>query len=65
MYQKTWTGTSWSNWISLGGSPTSSPAATSPTSGAIDVFVRGTDNGLWENSFSNGSWSGWTSVGGM
>jgi hypothetical protein len=65
MYQKTWNGTSWSNWISLGGSLTSSPAATSPTSGAIDVFVRGGDNGLWENSYSNGSWSGWTSVGGM
>jgi len=27
--------------------------------------VRGTDNGLWENSYSNGSWSGWTSVGGI
>jgi len=49
LYQKTWTG-SWSGWISLGGAPTSSPAATSPTSGVIDVFVRGTDNALWERA---------------
>jgi hypothetical protein len=67
MYQKTWNGTSWSNWISLGGSLTSSPAATSPTSGAIDVFVRGGDNGLWEKTTTNGgsSWSNWASLGGQ
>jgi hypothetical protein len=47
LYQKTWTG-SWSGWINLGGALTSSPAATSPTSGVFDVFVRGTDGALWE-----------------
>ncbi len=49
LYQKTSTG-SWSGWINLGGALTSSPAATSPTSGVIDVFVRGTDNALWERA---------------
>ena len=47
LYQKTSTG-SWSGWQNLGGELTSSPAATSPTSGVIDVFVRGTDNAVWE-----------------
>jgi len=47
LYQKTWTG-SWSNWASLGGHLTSSPAATSPSSGVFDVFVRGTDGVIWE-----------------
>ena len=48
LYQKTWTGSSWSSWQSLGGKLTSSPAATSPASGVFDVFVRGTDGALWE-----------------
>ena len=52
---------------SLGGVLTSSPAATSPSSGAIDVFVRGTDNALWERTTTNGggSWGAWTSIGGQ
>jgi C1A family cysteine protease len=54
LYQKTSTG-SWSGWISLGGALTSSPAATSPTSGVIDVFVRGTDGAVWETSYLSGS----------
>jgi hypothetical protein len=49
LYQKTSTG-SWSGWISLGGALTSSPAATSPTSGVIDAFVRGTDGAIWERA---------------
>jgi hypothetical protein len=32
---------------------TSSPAAISLSSGVIDVFVRGTDNGLWEKTTAN------------
>ena len=40
---------------------TSSPAATSPGNGLIDVFVRGTDNALWERKTTNGgsTWSSW------
>ena len=37
----------WSAWKSLGGNVTSSPAATSPTSGVIDVFVRVSDGAVW------------------
>jgi hypothetical protein len=63
LWWKYWNGTSWAGWQSLGGKLTSSPAATSPANGVIDVVVRGGDNGLWENSNYSGSWSGWTSIG--
>jgi peroxiredoxin len=60
-------GSGWSSWQSLGGTLTSSPAATSPGSGLIDVFVRGSDGAIWEKTTTNGggSWSGWTSLGGQ
>jgi hypothetical protein len=62
-----WDGTKWSAWKSLGGVLTSSPAATSPTSGVLDVFGRGTNGGLYEKTSTNGgsSWSAWTSLGGQ
>jgi hypothetical protein len=41
----------WSGWESLGGYLTSSPAAASPTSGVIDVFVRGGDSALWQKTY--------------
>ena len=63
LYQKTWTG-SWSNWTSLGGSLTSSPAATSLGNGLIDVFARGTDGAVWYKDWSGTAWSGWHSLGG-
>jgi hypothetical protein len=59
-----WDGTKWSAWTSLGGTLTSSPAATSRSSSTIDVFVFGSDNGLWRNTYSGG-WSGWQSAGGI
>ena len=58
-------GASWSPSTSLGGKLTSSPAAISPSSGVIDVFVRGTDNAIWEKSSLSSGWSGWTSIGGL
>ncbi len=63
LYQKTWTG-SWSNWTSLGGSLTSSPAATSLGNGLIDVFARGTDGAVWYKDWSGTAWSSWHSLGG-
>jgi Repeat of unknown function (DUF346) len=51
-------------WQNLGGGLTSSPAAASPASGAIDVFARGTTGALYENSYYSGSWHGWISLGG-
>jgi hypothetical protein len=72
LYHKWYTGTSWSGWENLGGVLTSSPAAAAAPSSAawlavMDVFVRGTDNGLWQKTFIDGwtSWSPWNSVGGI
>ena len=38
----------WGGWVALGGTVTSAPAATSWGPGRLDVFVRGTDSGLWK-----------------
>ena len=58
-----------SDWSSIGGVATSSPAATTPSfgNGVIDVFVRGTDNALWSTTTTNNgtSWSSWHSLGGQ
>ena len=40
------------------------PAACSRGAGRLDVFVQGTDAGLWHKSLS-GAWSGWGSLGGV
>jgi len=54
----------WSSWQSLGGTLTSSPAATSPTSGVIDVYGRGGDGALWSREYKNNAWSSWSSLSG-
>ena len=58
-----------SGWISLGGSATSSPAATNPCfpSGVWDIFVRGTDGAVWYKTTTNNgtTWSNWNSLGGQ
>jgi hypothetical protein len=56
--------TGWTNWATLGGLATSSPAIASCASGHLDVFVRGTDNGLWQLGFNGSSWTSWKSLGG-
>src|SRR5665647_1206331 len=55
--------------VDLGGICTSNPAATSPASGYIDVFVRGDTGVLWEKSTTDAgaaipTWT-WTQVGGV
>ena len=58
-------GTTWpSTETLLGGIVTSPPAATSPTSSVIDVFVRGTDGALWQTYYQNGC-STWIPLGGQ
>ncbi len=52
----------WSGWQSLGGSLTSSPAATSPGSSSIDVFARGTDGAVWYKDWNGAAWSSWHSA---
>jgi hypothetical protein len=66
LWYKHWDGTSWSGWENLGGYLTSSPAATSPASGVIDVFVRGSNGALYEKTTTDGgaTWA-WISLGGQ
>jgi C1A family cysteine protease len=67
LYQKYWTGTTWTTSTSLGGNLTSDPAATSRAPGYMDVFMRGTDGALWSrNTTNNGTtWNAWYSIGGQ
>ncbi|MEI7828091.1 MAG: sialidase, partial [Euryarchaeota archaeon] len=45
------TGDSWTN---LGGYVSSSPGATSPSSGVIDVGVRGSNGAVYEKIYTGG-----------
>ena len=48
-----------------GVSLTGKPASVSWSSSRIDVFVRGSNNTLWQRFFANGSWvPGWFPIGG-
>ena len=50
--------------LDLGGFLTSGPGASSWGPTRADVFVRGTDNGLWQISWDGTSWGGWAQLGG-
>ena len=52
-------------WQSLGGTLSSSPAASSWGPTRTDIFVRGSDNGLWHRSRTGATWSAWESLGGV
>jgi spore germination protein YaaH len=52
-------------WTSLGGLFSSGAGASSWGASRIDVFGRGQDNGLWQDTFNGSTWSGWTSLGGV
>ena len=58
-------GLSAAGWDSLGGAVTSGPDASSWGASRLDVFIRGTDNGLWRRSFDGTSWSSWEGLGGV
>jgi len=58
-----WYDSGWSDWESLGGILTSSPAASSWAAGRLDVFACGTDSALWHKWYDSG-WSDWESLGG-
>jgi hypothetical protein len=53
----------WWPWTGVGGVLTSGPAVASWTSNRLDVFVRGTDGGIWHNRSIYNVWSGWESFG--
>jgi uncharacterized protein YkwD len=52
-------------WQSLGGVLTSGPDVSSWSATRSDVFVRGTDSGLWWSSWQGAAWSSWTPLGGI
>jgi peptidoglycan hydrolase-like amidase len=51
-------------WYPLGGVLSSEPDASSWGEGRLDVFVQGTDNGLWHR-WHDGAWSDWEPLGGL
>ena len=57
-----WYNGSWSAEENSGGVAVGGPAA-AWAPGRIDLFVRGTDNGLWQKSWNGSSWSAWTALG--
>jgi chitodextrinase len=52
-------------WTSLGGTLASAPAVASSGPSRIDVFMRGSDNALYQRTWNGTSWSAWTSLGGV
>jgi len=52
-------------WFSLGGIVTYGPRASSWGASRADAFVRGTDGGLWQETWNGTGWSSWGSLGGL
>ena len=52
-------------WNRLGGILNSAPVVVSTGASSTDVFVRGSDNGLWQEHWNGTSWSNWVSLGGI
>jgi hypothetical protein len=64
LFGDTWTvGGTFQSTEALGGALVGGPAAAAWAPGRLDVFVRGTDNGLWHRGFAGG-WSSWENLGG-
>ncbi|GEM_PF-2286440 len=57
-------GQQWSIPTDLHGHAVGGPAVVSTGNGDFDVFVRGTDNAVWERDDRGGQWSKWWSLGG-
>jgi spore germination protein YaaH len=51
-------------WFSLGGIATYGPHASSWGANHTDVFVRGTDGGLWSDTWNGTAWGSWAPLGG-
>src|SRR2546430_9755981 len=51
-------------WTALGGPSTSSVAVSSWGPDRTDVFIRGTDEALWQKTWDGRTWSKWHSLGG-
>jgi len=64
LWQRSWDGTRWLDWRSLGGSTSSDPSCVAGPLGRIDCVVRGPENALFSRTFAGGAWGGWRSLGG-
>jgi glucose/arabinose dehydrogenase len=64
-WRRSWTGSAWTAWTSLGGVLTSEPDLSSWGAGRLDVVGRGTDGALYHNWFDAGRWWGWEPLGGV
>jgi Zn-dependent metalloprotease len=57
------TGPQWTGWNPVpGGGVTSSAPAAAVVNSALHVFVRGTDNAIYQNVFNGSTWTGWSPV---
>ena len=60
--------TSWSNYVSLGGTITGNPAVTRNSDGRLEVFAVGANGNalyhIWQTSPGSSTWSAWDSFGG-
>ena len=70
LWQRTYGNNAWSGWKGLGGQLASGTGPATDAGrisvyqiGRLDVFVEGTDAGLWHR-VKIGTWSGWQSLGG-
>jgi hypothetical protein len=55
----------WSGWETIGGEATSAPTVVSHATGVVDVFVRGTDRGIYQKSWDGSKWGDWIALGGV
>jgi hypothetical protein len=63
VWQKFWTAAGgWSGWFDIGAPPggfTGGPVTISRNGAVCNVYVRGTDNALWQRPYFNGQWHPW------
>ena len=65
LWTRTWDGSAWTSWSSLGGVLTSGPAVSARPNGSYDVVVRGIDNAYYHRAFTPaGGWTDFVSIGG-
>ena len=57
-------GTGWAGWNSRGGNLTSAPAMNSQANGILNIWARGTDGALKQQSWDGSAWSEWADLGG-
>ena len=64
MSTRSWNGSAWSSWTSLGQSLSAGPAVTSLGVNRLDLFYTGTNTALKHMWYNNGSWSAAEDLGG-